>query len=504
MILDLSVPADVILALLPEITLSLWSMVLLVVCAWKHSDDKDQSFVGKLALAGYFVTLVVTVRMWAADVQAVGIAGMIALDGFRFAVDVVLLIASIFAVALSMNYNSREGVRVPEYYPLLMFATIGMMIMAGANDLILVFLGLELMSISVYVLAGINRRSIYSAEAGLKYFLIGAFASAFFLYGIAMIYGSTGTTNLQMMGFQVGSLGLQGNVMFLAGVAMLLIGFAFKVGAVPFHMWAPDVYDGAPTPVTSYMATAVKAAGFAALARLCIISLGEHLDVWQNITWWLAAITMIGGNLLALTQRRLKRMLAYSSIGHAGYLLVAVSSGSPIGAAALLFYMFAYTLMTVGAFAILSVAGRDGEHTVLIDSFAGLASKRPGLALAMTIFMMSLLGFPGTLGFIGKWYILSAAIAAELNVLAVLLVVGSVISAGYYLPVVMAMYMKPATVERAHESTNLIGAAKWVVTSTAILLVLFGVWPNKLLDMARDSAGSESPVQSAAVAAMDR
>jgi NADH-quinone oxidoreductase subunit N len=277
--------------------------------------------------------------------------------------------------------------------------------------------------------------------------------------------------------------------MAVLGTGLLLIGFGFKVAAVPFHMWTPDVYDGAPTPVTAFMATAVKAAGFAALVRV-LQQAFDGLAVWHATVWWLAVITMVVGNLIALYQRQLKRMLAYSSIAHAGYLLVAVASGSTLGGAAFLFYAVVYTLMTAGAFAVLAAAGSGGEREVLIDDLSGLGARRPWVAFGMTVFLLSLLGFPGTAGFIGKWYILSAAIGAEQRVLAVVLVLTSVVSAGFYLPPVMAMYMRPAASAEAHEGTRLVGAARWAVAVMALALLLFGFWPNRALDAAR--GGGES------------
>lgn len=497
--LDLSNPGQLTLALGPEIFLTIWSMVLLTVCAWRHRSEDDQRLVGWLAFVGFGVTLLIVLAMWLLRVGTLGLGGMVAVDEFRFASDAIFLLGSLIAVALSLGYNAREKILIPEYYPLLTFATIGMMFMGGGSDLIVIFLGLELMSIAAYVLAGINRRSAFAVEAALKYFLLGAFASGFLVYGIALIYGATGTTNLSLIRFQVESLQLGSNPMLILGVGMLLIGFGFKVAAVPFHMWAPDVYDGSPTPVTTYMATAVKAAAFAALVRITVHALGASVDVWRDIVWWLAAITMIGGNLLALAQRHLKRMLAYSSIGHAGYILVAVASGTHVGASAFLFYIFIYTLMTAGAFAILIATGRKGEREVLIDSFAGLASQRPWMALAMSVFMLSLLGFPGTAGFIGKWYIISGAVQEGLYSLAVVLVVGSVISAGYYLPVIMAMYMKPADSETAHSASVVAGGVRWVVTVATVLLLLFGVWPNRVLSVASDGARNFAPQEAVAV-----
>ncbi len=417
---------------------------------------------------------------------------MIAVDDFRFVSDWLLLGAAALTVLVSFAYLEREGLLAPEYYVLLLFATLGMMLLAGGEDLIVVFLGLELMSVCVYVLAGLNRRSAAAAEAALKYFLLGAFASGFLLYGIALVYGATATTNLTLIGVQVRTLNLQSSPMLLIGLGLLLVGFGFKVAAVPFHMWAPDVYDGSPTPVTGYMATAVKAAAFAALFRV----LGEAfaaVPAGQHIVWWLAVVTMVGGNLIALAQRTVKRMLAYSSIAHAGYLLVAVAAGTSVGAAAFIFYLVAYTLMTLAAFALLAAKGRNGERDVLIDDLAGLGQERPWLAFALAICMLSLLGFPGTAGFIGKWYILVAATTAGQNVLAAVVVLTSVVSAGYYLPVIMAMYMKPEPFAQAHAGMRLGRLGGAVVAVSIAGLLFFGVRPNRLLDLARTSGAALAP-----------
>jgi NADH-quinone oxidoreductase subunit N len=414
---------------------------------------------------------------------------MIAVDDFRFVTDWLFLGAAALTVLLSFNYLERENLLAPEYYVLLLFATLGMMLMGGGEDLMVVFLGLELMSVCVYVLAGIDRRSPSSAEAALKYFLLGAFASAFLLYGIALTYGATGTTNLTLIGAQVRTLGLGHSTMLLLGLGLLLIGFGFKVAAVPFHMWAPDVYDGSPTPVTGYMAAGVKAAAFAALFRVLAEGFTD-VAAWHHIVWWLAAVTMLVGNVIALAQRTVKRMLAYSSIAHAGYLLVAVSAGTSVGAAAFIFYLMAYILMTLAAFALLAAKGRNGERDVAIDDLAGLGQRRPALAFALTVCMLSLLGVPGTAGFIGKWYILLAATGAGQGLLAAVLVIATVISAGYYLPVVMAMYMKPEPSEQAHAGMRLGRLAGAVVTVAVAGLLALGVQPSRLLDLARTSGAS--------------
>ena len=491
--IDLSQPGGLALALLPEIFLAAWALVLTLVIAWQHKSEQDQQLVGRLALAGLVLTLAMMVVLWIRDPGPAGLQLTVALDGFRYATSCVFLIGAILAVMVSLAYLGREGILVPEYYLLILLATLGMMFMGGGADLVVIFLGLELMSVSVYVLTGIDRRSVFSAEASLKYFLLGAFASGFLLYGIALIYGATGTTNLMLIFVQISSVGLESDILVVGGLGLLLVGFAFKVGAVPFHMWTPDVYDGAPTPITAFMAAAVKAAAFAALLRILVQGLGSVEGLWTDVIWWLAAITMLVGNVIALAQRKLKRMLAYSSIGHAGYLLVAVATGSELGTAALLYYVLVYTLMTLGGFAILAAMGRRGERDVLIDDLNGLGQRRPWVAFAMTIFMLSLLGFPGTAGFIGKWYILSAAVQADLWSLAIVLVGASVISAGFYLPVIMAMYMKPPASESAHDNVQILGSARLVVAATALLLLLFGVWPNRVMDAAREEGRDLRP-----------
>jgi NADH-quinone oxidoreductase subunit N len=488
---DFAAYGDLMLALLPELVLTAWTLVLLLWVAWRHRTVADLRIAGWLALAALASTAAAAWWLWWNRAGIAGLPGMIAVDDFRWVADWIFLGAAALTVLISFSYLEREQLFAAEYYVLLLFGTLGMMVMAGGTDLMVIFLGLELMSVAVYVLAGFDRKRARSAEAALKYFLLGAFASGFLLYGIALIYGATGTTNVAFIGAQVSLLGSPG-VMLLAGLALLLVGFGFKIAAVPFHMWAPDVYDGAPTPVTAFMASGVKAAAFAALFRVMLQGFAA-VAAWHDILWWLAAVTMIGGNLFALAQRSLKRMLAYSSVAHAGYLLVAVVAGTTAATAAFIVYAIAYTLMTLGAFAVLAAKGRGGESDVAIDDLAGLSARRPWLAFALAVCMLSLLGFPGTAGFIGKWYILIAATSAGQNVLAAILVVTSVVSAGYYLPVIMAMYMKPEPIDAAHVDVVL---DRWGRAAVAVIvagLLLFGVWPNRLFDLARSAGQSVRP-----------
>jgi NADH-quinone oxidoreductase subunit N len=493
MLLDLEKGRDLVLALLPELLLTGWALLLCLHIAWRHREPGAQRQAGWLAVTGVILALAATAWLWLAGARTDGLTGMVAVDGFRFAASVIVLLGSGLASLMAIDYLEREGIDIPEYHLMVLFAAIGMLFMVNGGDLLVIFLGLETMSVSVYVLAGINRRSLLSAEAALKYFLLGAFASAFLLYGIALLYGATGTTKLALIGFQAGIAAHELPILLWPGIGMLIIGFAFKVAAVPFHMWAPDVYDGSPTPATAFMAATVKAAAFGAFVRVLLQALPLAQPQWSTVLFWLAAVTMVAGNLLALAQRSLKRMLAYSSIAHAGYLLVALVPASAAGAAAFLFYLLFYTLTTVAAFAVLMAKGRGGERDVTTDDLAGLAESRPVLAAVMAVAMLSLLGFPGTAGFIGKWYVLVAATGGGETVLAAVLVLTSVLSAGYYLPVIMAMYMKPRVHERAHDDALVPGALRGVLVAMTAALVLFGVWPNTVLGAARRASASFQP-----------
>ena len=486
--LDLSTPWGVTVALLPEILISVAALLVLLVVSWRHSTAEDSRLAGWLSLMGIVVAVIGLGALWFYDVEPEGLAQMVALDPFRYAAAFLALISAAGTILISITYVERERLLAPEYYPLILLATAGMMFLAGAEDLIVLFLGLEVMSVAVYVLAGFDRTNPFSAEAAVKYFLIGAFASGFLLYGIALVYGATGTTNLSLIGALLA--GKLPPLMASLGLGLLLIGFGFKVAAVPFHMWAPDVYDGSPTPVTGFMATGVKAAAFAALVRVLFEAFPSAASVWQPIIAALAIASMVMGNLVALTQPSLKRMLAYSSIAHAGYLLVAVWAGSPTGAGAVLLYLLAYTLTTLASFGFVALLGRGGERTLTNDDLAGLGTTRPGVALGLSVCMLSLLGFPGTFGFIGKWYIISATVAEGQYILPVILVLTSVMSAGYYLPVIMAMYMRPSPTPAPSEVTRFPRAAAGAIAVSIVLIVVLGFWPREFLDLAGQSAAT--------------
>ncbi|NUQ11732.1 MAG: NADH-quinone oxidoreductase subunit N [Gemmatimonadaceae bacterium] len=485
-ILNLARPGELSLAIAPDLVLCGGAMLLLLYAAWRPESVAHQRRVGVGAMAVALATLVAVVLVSFLGWSSSG--GPVAVDGFRWASDVIFLLAAIVAIGLAMDYNAREGITAPESHVLILFATVGMMIMAAARDLMVLFLGIETMSVAVYVLVGMNRRSARSAEGALKYFLLGAFSTAFLLYGIALVYGATGSTNLSVIGGRISALSLLESPMLLVGVALLFVGFGFKVAAAPFHMWAPDVYEGAPTPITAWMAAAVKAAAFAAFLRLLIEAFGHLYMAWHDALWWLAAITMFVGNLVALQQRNLKRMLAYSSIGHTGFLLVAATSATPQAAGAFLFYLLAYTLATMGAFAVIMALGSGEQPRENVEDFHGLWNERPGLAVAMTVFMLAMLGFPifGGMGFFAKWYVLQAALdaVAPQTRLAVMLVLATTISAGYYLHVVMVMFMKPRP-EMAPPLPAPGQMARAVIVATVVLLLAFGVFPDPAVRWAR-------------------
>jgi NADH-quinone oxidoreductase subunit N len=352
----------------------------------------------------------------------------------------------------------------------------------------IVFLGIELMSIAVYALAGMNRRSEASAEGALKYFLLGAFSTAFLLYGIALVYGATGSTNLAIIAGRTTIYGLTGSPLLIAGIALMLVGFGFKVATVPFHMWAPDVYDGSPSAITAYMAATVKAAAFAAFMRVWLEAFPYSFNAWHPALSGLAIATMVIGNAIGLQQKNLKRMLAYSSIGHAGYLLVAVAAGTFQGSSAMLFYLFIYTLATFGSFAVVVALTRDGQNTVMLDELDGLWTVRPGLALAMSVMMLALMGFPifGGAGFFAKWYVLQAALQAPIQqtTLAVVLVLTTVISAGYYLYILVRMFMRPRP-EAYPVPERSGGLTTAVLGLTVALILLIGIAPEKVVQAAR-------------------
>jgi NADH-quinone oxidoreductase subunit N len=477
-VFDLAQPLQLTAALTPDLVLIIGAMILVVAASWRPDSSSRQRVVGWASIVVTLLAMAAVVYFLIAGYGAG--PGPIAVDNYRWMVDIVILLGTLLTLMLSIDDNDREFITAPETHVLVLLASSGMMLLAAARDLMIVFLGIELMSISVYALAGINRRSIRSAEGALKYFLLGAFSTAFLLYGIALVYGATGATNLELIGERALA-NNGGGPLFVIGIAMLLIGFGFKVATVPFHMWAPDVYDGSPSPITAYMAATVKTAAFAAFLRAWLEAFPSAFNAWHPAVVMLAIATMVVGNAIGLWQQNIKRMLAYSSIGHAGYLLVALAAGTTQGASALIFYLLIYTLATFGCFAVVSSLTRTGAGTVRLDELAGLWSVRPWTAFGMAVLMLALLGFPifGGAGFFAKWYVIQAALQSDTpqTLLVVVLVLTTVISAGYYLYVIRVMFMRPR-LEGLALPARAGGLTRFVLVATVLLLLILGVVPD--------------------------
>ena len=464
--------------LMPIVAASAWAILVLV--AEMFSAPRRYRGVGWLSIVG--LTHVAFATAYSGTRGVFGSA--IALDGLT--VFVVALAAALSAVCVlaAMDYLDFTEIAGGEYYPLLLFAFVGIVVMAAATDLIVLFLGLETMSMAVYVLAGIWKRDPRSNEAALKYFVMGAFASGFMLYGIALLYGATGSTVLANIASAIGGSAPSG--LALLGMGLLTVGLAFKVSAVPFHLWTPDVYEGAPISVTAFMSTAVKAAGFAASVRILSVAFAASAGHLELVLSALAVVTMTVGNFVALRQTSLKRMLAYSSIAHTGYLLVGLAAGTTGAAAAILFYLAAYGAMNIAAFAVLMSVARRGEHVEAVSDLAGLATYRPVLAAAMTIAMLSLTGIPPLGGFTAKLYLFTAALDAGRTGLVLVALGNSVVSAAYYLGVVKTMYFDPPPPGSPAVSPvqPYLGVAVAIAIAVTILL---GVLPSAVLDAAANA-----------------
>ncbi len=408
--------------------------------------------------------------------SGVTMSGMITVGGFGSLFAALFIVAAIFTIVFSRDYLKKMYKRIGEFYILILFATVGMMLMAAAADLIIVFLGLELMSLCLYVLAGFLRQKHKSNESALKYFLLGSFATGFLLYGIALVYGCAGTTNIQMI---VGNASaLLSQKLFITGLGLILIGFAFKVAGVPFHMWVPDVYEGAPTIVTGFMSTGAKAAAFSAFVLLFAHQVFGESNI-KIVLAIIAAASMIFGNIVAIAQTNIKRMLAYSSVAHAGYMLTGLAAANAFGRTGIIFYLAAYTFMNLGAFGIISILEEKEDRNLSIDDYAGLGTKKPFLAALMAIFMFSLSGIPPFAGFLGKYYVFAAAVQADLTWLAILGVLSSAVGAYYYLRIVVMMYFKDGGME---VPAKISGVSLAMLSIAAFCIFELGIFPSTLLD----------------------
>ena len=420
-------------------------------------------------------------------------AGAIGLDGFSLFVTGVMCLSVVLGALLLEGYLRREGLAGPEWYVLLLLSASGGVTMASANDLIVMFIGLEILSVAVYVMAAMHSKRVSSQEAGLKYFVLGAFSSAFLLYGIAMVYGATGTTNLVGIQQFLSETVLTQNGLLLAGFAFMLVGFGFKVGAVPFHNWTPDVYQGAPSPVVAYMASGVKVAGFAGMIRVFVVTFGPTYGAdWRPMVYALAMLSLVVGSFGAIVQTDVKRMLAYSSISHGGFILVAVAANSEAGTAAALFYLLVYTFMIAGSFGIVTIMGRTGDGLHALSDYRGLSKARPGLALLFTVFLLAQAGVPFTGGFLAKFYVINSSVSQGQYVLALIAMSAAVVAAFLYLRIVVAMYFDGNTYRG--ESATLAGpkvripAAAGVALGIAVVGTLWlGILPGQMTSVAGDA-----------------
>jgi NADH-quinone oxidoreductase subunit N len=488
--IDYASPLDYVWALLPEVALTVWALVILMVDVFQRGEDSRPAHASIAWLTATGLVLAAGANTWLLTLQEATATGPIALDTFRIYTNYLFLGAALLFVPLSWRYLGEERMRHGELFVLVLLATVGMMFFAGTRDLMLMFLGLELLSVAVYVLTGVNRRDRRSAEAALKYFLLGAFSSAFFLFGVALVYGGAGSVNLTLVQSAVGVDGVGANMLIQAGMGLLLVGFGFKVAAVPFHMWTPDAYEGAPAPVTAFMAAAVKAAAFAAFLRVFLTAFMGLYEVWFALIALLAFATMIAANLIALAETSVKRMLAYSSIAHAGYLLVAVAAANELGAASFLYYLVVYTLMTMGAFAVVYLVAQKHELELGLAQYGGLGWKVPVVGITMTVFLLSLAGVPPTGGFWGKFAILRAAVERDKVWLAVTLVLTSLVSYYYYLRVAWYMWFQEPDEETGARRVTVSTGVQAVLVVAAIAVLLLGVFPEQVLDLAQESAAA--------------
>ncbi len=471
------IPAVDYIRLLPELVLIIFGMAVMLLepLMDPHSDRRP---LGVLAFVGTLLAIGATI--FQAGYPGAGFFGMIRVDSFSIFFHLVVIIVSATVILSSFEYLSVQRIRAGEYYGLILFGTVGMALMSSAIELVLIFIALEISSISTYILAGFRRRSAASVESSLKYFLLGSFATAFFLYGVALMFGATGSTSVYAI---AASLRNGAPTMAYIAMALMFVGLGFKVASAPFHVWTPDVYEGAPAPVVGLMSTAPKAAAFAVMLRILFAA---GAPGWFWVVWVSAALSMTIGNIGALVQNNVKRLLAYSSIAHAGYLMVAFAAAHDLGISAAMFYAASYAAMNVGAFAVVSHFASSGERYVTLDDYSGLGRRSPGLAAVLTLFLLSLIGIPITGGFFAKFYVFSAALKANLVGLVIIGVINSAVAAYYYLRVIVVMYMRDERegIPELHIPPAL-GAALAVSVAFTIYL---GVVPGRVLDYALAAA----------------
>jgi NADH-quinone oxidoreductase subunit N len=475
--------ANDLIRFLPEIILTIMGTLLMVLDP--VINRRGSSAFGHISLAALAAALGASVYAYTNSGPAFG--GLLIVDGFATFFRVLVIVVGILTVLPSYRFLDRQDAETGEYHALLLFSIAGQCLMAASNDLIMVFIGLEISSISSYVLAGYLRDDKRANEAALKYFLLGSFATAFFLYGVALIYGATGTINLASVRTQLSGQNAPEPIIIAVAAALMFVGLGFKVSAAPFQLWAPDVYQGAPTPISAFLSAGPKAAAFAVFLRIFMTAFEPVGHDWWPLVWISSLLSMTIGNFAALLQSNVKRMLAYSSVAHAGYVLVALTARSEVGTAAAMFYLAAYAFMNIGAFAVVSHLSGQGERYQNVDDFAGLAEKQPLTAAMLTIFMLSLIGVPLTGGFFGKFYIFKAALDSHLVWLTILGLLNSAVAAFYYLRILVMMYMhKPSDAVSKAEPLSL--GLRAALILPAIGTLVLGIFPGWILDFAGKSS----------------
>ena len=472
--------AQSIVSILPEILMTIFGLLLIVIDVM--AKDENKAGVGYFGIAFILLALLASVPPFN-GFKIFGFNKMIVWDAYSFAFFMTFAFAYILSTLGSVDYLKERGINKGEYYIVMFFSIIGMMFMVSATDLTIFYLGLETMAISMYILAGFNKKDILSNEAGIKYFIMGAFSSGIFLYGLTYVFGYTGSTKYHVIAEFIKYNGI-GHFSILFGLVLMFAGFAFKISAVPFHMWAPDVYNGAPTPVAGFMTVAPKAAAFGGMVRFLMVAGVPATAKWQLFFAILAVLTMTYGNLVAIAQNNVKRMLAYSAISHAGYMLIGLVSANDYGYKAIALYTMIYAFMNIGAFTLLSVLKNKGIiDDERLESFAGLAKKHPLYSLAMLIFMFSLAGIPPLAGFFGKFYIFMAAIKAKIYWLAIVGVLNSAVACYYYMRVTVYMYFK----EPEYEVEANMGIPAFIATFMAsIVVIIFTVFPSLLINIVKN------------------
>ncbi len=469
-------PIDLI-SLAPVLVLSVFGMMVLITDLF---IGKDKSILVFMSLTGLLMAAISSLAKFNLPVHSFN--GAYVVDHLSVFFTFIFCISSAMAILLSVDFNKREEIKVGEYYSLILFCTVGMVVLASSTDMIMIFLGIEIISISLYILAGVRRKDIKSNEAALKYFLLGAFATGFLLYGMALIYGSTGSTKLAIISKVISEGQIISEPLMLMGVVLLIIGFSFKVAAVPFHMWAPDVYQGAPTPVTAFMAVGPKAASLAAFYRIMTEAMPELSYSWEILLCIVSVLSMFIGNLGAIMQTNIKRLIAFSSVSHVGYLLIAIIAKSSLSSSSLMFYMLTYAFMIFGVFGIVILLGKKGEENLEIENYSGLAYKHPIIALTMTIFLLSLGGLPPLAGFVAKFYIFSAALKEGYLILVIIAVLNSAISFYYYLKVIVFMYMKEPVKPL---NVTLSPMTLLVIAISVFGTIQLGIYPDPIISLAQ-------------------